>query len=505
MAGFENADNLYRFHQELDRPFRNTRELLSCGLSLIAEFLGLDQVSFFVWDRLEYVLGLRLVWRGGVCMDIEEDIYVAENSPLTVVFEGERIYASRNFYYPAYYIALNWQGYTSRVGFKFGTHQNTRTGVLRMTRFKKKWSLSAKESELAKLLSRELARKMGFAELNQFHRDQLSRASALSELNAIFASSMRLDDGIKLILKGIQKYFGFDRVRLYLINEQEKILTGSMSADIRDKVTSLTGENVALVKGGHRFADIVLSPDTGIVADSEQDSVVYLPLMVKGKKVGLLIVDNLLSQQPIEREDLASLGSFAGQIALAVDNATLFDKVQELSQYDELTGLAVRRYFMERFSQELYRVKRFNLPMALIWMDVDNFKPVNDGFGHRVGDELLKGIGKIIIENLRKIDLPCRYGGDEILIMLPQADGQSARTTAERLLYEIRKLAISAGNKSTVTVTVSQGIAVYPQDAKSTQELMHAADEALYFVKSRGRNDIALYSDIKKQNSSKSA
>lgn len=496
----KNAQNLYLFHQELNRQFADTRQLLSHALDLIARFLHLDQVSFFVWQPLESVLDLRLVWRDGVCMDGEEDIYIAENSPLRNIFREHKIHSSKNFYYPACYIALDWQGYTNRMGLKFNPHQSIRTGMLRLTRFKKTWTLTYAEKEFIKLLCRELAHRMSFAELNQFHRQQIERANIMSELNTVFASSMRLDDGIKLISEGIQKYFGFDRVRLYLINEKSKKLEGKLSADIRGKVTELSYVQIPLIKGKHPFADILLKADANTVADKNRDTMLYLPLMVKGRKVGLLILDNLLSQQPILHDDLASLSTFAGQIALAIDNTALFDKVQELSQYDELTGLALRRYFMARFYEELYRVKRFDLPMALIWMDVDNFKPVNDNYGHRVGDDILKGISKIIKANLRKIDLPCRYGGDEILIMLPQADVKSARTTAERLLIEIRKMKIPTDvrKKNFVDVTVSQGISVYPDNAKSVEELMQAADEALYLAKTRGRNTVIVYDETKK-------
>jgi diguanylate cyclase (GGDEF)-like protein len=495
--GLISTQHLYKFHQELNKPFRNTRELLSHSLHLIAEFLKLDQVSFFVWDPLESILDLRLVWRGNVCMDGEEDIHISENSPLRIIFEGENIYTSKNFYYPAYYIGFNWQGYTNRIGLKFNPHQSIRTGVLRLAKFKKNWSFSAKEEQLLKLLCRELAHKMIFAELNEFHREQLERANILTELNTIFASSMRLDDGIKLIAKAIQKHFGFDRIRLYLINEKTKKLEGKLSADLRGKVEEISKEQISMHHSKHPFAEILSKADTNIVMDKNRNTVVYLPLMVKARKVGLLIVDNLLSQNPILHDDLVSLSSFAGQIAMAIDNATLFDKVQELSQYDELTQLAVRRYFMERFQEELYRAKRFNLPVALIWMDVDNFKPVNDNYGHKVGDEVLKGISKIIRANLRKIDLPCRYGGDEILILLPQAQIKSAHTTAKRLLAEIRKMKIPTNKTDFINVTVSQGVAVYPDNAKSLEGLMQAADDALYFVKTSGRNKVVLFSEVK--------
>ncbi|HBW22948.1 MAG TPA: hypothetical protein DEF68_06165, partial [Elusimicrobia bacterium] len=118
-----------------------------------------------------------------------------------------------------------------------------------------------------------------------------------------------------------------------------------------------------------------------------KDCVLYMPLVVQGTTIGLLIVDNLLSQQKIEPGELAMLKSFAGQIGLALDNVRLFDKVEELSLYDELTKLPLRRYFNQRFQEEFYRAERFKQPLAVIWGDVDYFKEVNDTYGHQIGDK----------------------------------------------------------------------------------------------------------------------
>ncbi|MFA6582750.1 MAG: sensor domain-containing diguanylate cyclase [Elusimicrobiaceae bacterium] len=494
---------LYEFHKELNSSIEGPRELLSKGLSTIARHLKLDQIFYFQWEPKSSVLSLQLVWRGDYCMELEEEIYVPDNSPLLSVLTMGGIHISQNLNYPAMYVPLKWPQPDSFA--PGGKKRSMRYGVLRMERLKKSWSFSTREKELARGLADELAHNIMQSELDLMHGRQVRRLTALTDLTAVFASSMRSDDNMKFILQGIQKYFGFDRVRLYLVNSRDQKLKGELSTDIQGHVRSLSHEEIPLLPGTHRFADIVLGSESTIV-DKYRDSVLYLPLTVQGKRVGLLVVDNLISQQPIERDDVLSLSSFAGQIALAIDNAMLFEEVQELSQYDELTGLPLRRFFNQRFAEEMYRAERFGQPMAFIWIDIDKFKDVNDTYGHQMGDKVLKEVSRVIMSNLRKIDFPGRYGGDEIQIMLPQAHAADARAIARRLDEEVKeiKIPVQFSSEPEVRVTISQGIATFPGDSASADDLLKKADEALYLVKSRGGGGFALYGEIEENNAQNS-
>jgi len=137
-------------------------------------------------------------------------------------------------------------------------------------------------------------------------------------------------------------------------------------------------------------------------------------------------------------------------------------------------------------------------PLALVWADVDYFKEVNDTYGHQIGDKVLKEAGRVILSNLRKIDFPCRYGGDEIIILLPQASGIEAQRLAERLSRELSELRIPVPFSKTreLRVTMSIGVSTFPADASTMDGLLEKADDALYWVKSHGRGKIALYSDV---------
>lgn len=487
---------LYEFHKELSRPADSPGELLAVGLDIIARYLKLDQIFYFDWDPKSSVLSLATVWRDGHCMELEEDIFVPDNAPLLSVLTMGGVHVSQDLNYPAMYVPLRWpqtDQYASG-----GKQRTMRYAALRLERLKKSWAFSTREKELARGLAEELAHSLMLAELDYMHRSQVRRLTALTSLNAVFASTMRSGENMKFILQGIQKYFGFDRVRLYLVNIKDQKLKGELSTDIHGQVRSLSHEEIPLLPGTHRFADIVLGSETTVV-DKYRDTVLHLPLTVQGKRVGLLVVDNLVSQQSIGQDDIVSLSSFAGQIGLAIDNAMLFEEVQDLSQYDDLTGLPLRRYFNQRFQDEMYRAERFSQPMAIIWIDIDFFKDVNDTYGHQIGDKALKEVSRVILSNLRKIDFPCRYGGDEIQIMLPQASAMEAKAIARRLDEEVREIRIPVpfSKEGDIGLTISQGIATFPGDAASGDELLKKADDALYWVKSHGRGSYALYSETK--------
>ncbi|MBI4051266.1 MAG: diguanylate cyclase [Elusimicrobia bacterium] len=483
-------ERLYRFHKELNRPYDSLDKLVTRALSLMIQQIRMDFVSFFLLNPQELILSMELVLAKDSWLEIDEEIHLLEGSPLWQLTEGKRKYLLYHSPYPILYVPLKWQGQTPPQAL----------GVLRLERTGSRRSFTARERLLAQNFAEELAQNFHQAQTDQKNREQLNRVSTLTNLTEIFASSLRVEDGLKLILQGIQQYFGFDRVRLYLVDRQAQKLKGELSADIRGQVKSLSHEEIPMQPGVHRFVDLVLGSGPDPLLERYKDTVLYIPLKVQGQSTGLLIVDNLLSQQSIAQEDVGLLRSFAGQIALAVDNARLFDEVQDLSLYDALTQLPLRRYFMQRFQEEIYRAERFNQPLALLWLDIDYFKQINDTYGHQLGDQVIKEVGRIILKNLRKIDFPCRYGGDEVLILLPQAKEEEAKAIASRLVQEIRdlRMPVKFSTSQVIQASVSLGIATFPGDAGSLEELMQRADEALYWVKSHGKNGVALYRETVK-------
>ena len=155
------------------------------------------------------------------------------------------------------------------------------------------------------------------------------------------------------------------------------------------------------------------------------------------------------------------------------------DYFVDLAVRDGLTGLFNRRYFNELINVEVNRVKRFPSALSLLMLDIDNFKNYNDTQGHPAGDELLKGAAKVFKNSVRAIDIVSRYGGEEFVILLPQADKKTAQIIAERLRVQMGLY---------LPATVSIGIATFPGDADGVEQLIEKADNALYQAKKAGKN-----------------
>jgi len=159
---------------------------------------------------------------------------------------------------------------------------------------------------------------------------------------------------------------------------------------------------------------------------------------------------------------------------------------QELSILDGLTGVYNRRYLDEILRREIERTKRYNQPLSLLMLDIDNFKKYNDTHGHLAGDEILKKMANFLVEALRAVDIVFRYGGEEFVVLLPQTLKQGAVEVAKRLInLERQKLPL----------TVSIGLASFPEDGQEMEELLHKVDMALYQAKHMGKDRICLWGE----------
>lgn len=170
-----------------------------------------------------------------------------------------------------------------------------------------------------------------------------------------------------------------------------------------------------------------------------------------------------------------------------------YSRVKHRIWLDPLTGIFNRRYFENHLSKELQRSSRYDHPLSILFLDIDQFKKVNDEFGHQVGDRVLLDLAQILERNLRSVDVIARYGGDEFIVLLPETKKMDAKKTAQRILNAIRTYDFFKGELKVRELAVSIGISSFPEDAGGTYDLIKKADIALYKAKDQGGNQVVVF------------
>jgi diguanylate cyclase (GGDEF)-like protein len=216
------------------------------------------------------------------------------------------------------------------------------------------------------------------------------------------------------------------------------------------------------------------------------DGSLCIPLAAIGKTIGLLHVTGRVETAHAFAESVAE------HIGLALSNLMLRSDLRQLSIHDPLTGLYNRRYMEETLETEIRRAERKEHSIGVIMLDIDHFKAFNDGFGHAAGDQMLRSIGALILSHLRAGDIACRYGGEELLLILPEATAEAAAHRAEDLRVRAKKLEVTHMDTPLGPVTVSLGVAVFPGNGRTRDELLAAADASLYKAKQDGRDRVVV-------------
>ena len=223
------------------------------------------------------------------------------------------------------------------------------------------------------------------------------------------------------------------------------------------------------------------------------DGYLCLPLVVRGDTLGLLHLAFPPGAGDDSLTDLRDLAHSVGEtIKLSLSNLRLRVALQEQATHDVLTGLFNRRYLDETLPRELHRVQRAGGELTLAMLDIDHFKRFNDDMGHEAGDLVLRGIGRILRENLRKSDVGCRYGGEELLVIMPDSGVEDAKARLAEICELIRTMKIRYRDDVLPSVTVSVGIAGTAEQAAHEAVLLRAADDALYAAKAAGRDRIVV-------------
>jgi diguanylate cyclase (GGDEF)-like protein len=222
-----------------------------------------------------------------------------------------------------------------------------------------------------------------------------------------------------------------------------------------------------------------------------------IPLIRESRILGVL---NLINKKEggFSSEDQDFLSTLCVNAAVALDNARFLEEIEKRAVTDSLTGLYNHREFQKRLNEETERASRYGKEFSLMMLDIDHFKVFNDTHGHPVGDAILKEIVKVIQKCIRNVDFPARYGGEEFAVILPETLGSNAAKVAERIRRSIDDTSFMTPAGHRVHLSVSIGIASFPEDGRRREELIIAADQALYFAKRDGRNRVCRYGETLK-------
>jgi diguanylate cyclase (GGDEF)-like protein len=322
------------------------------------------------------------------------------------------------------------------------------------------------------------------------------RARQLQAINAIAQQTtavLDLEELLRRVCELVQDAFRVSHVSLFLREENDVVLRahhGTLTSHIPQGGRFPAGNepwaSILAGKGSGVESDLHAAPATKFFAESA--SRMCIPLISFGQTLGVLALDS--SQPDAFRDgDLQSLESVADICATAIQNAHYVERVKQLAYLDGLTGIFNRRFFEMRILEEIERARRYGAGMAVIMADIDQFKRLNDEFGHVLGDEVLRQVSSLFHQQVRKIDVVCRYGGEEFAILLTQTSAQHAVNIAEKLRKLVATWQFPGVPRA---VTISAGAAAFPDQGTNRDELVKAADNALYAAKQGGRNRVSL-------------
>jgi diguanylate cyclase (GGDEF)-like protein len=325
--------------------------------------------------------------------------------------------------------------------------------------------------------------------------DQLQLLSRMSRKLLACASSSEAHD---VIADFGRQAFPEDSGGVFLSAGPAGDLVSAASwGDFPRKPARVRPNDCLALRGGrpHVFIAGTGEPPCPHLEGSALASSICVPLEAQDETLGLLTLltrpggreDSAPSDSPSESKRSLAV-TMAESVALAVGNLRLRERLESQSVRDSLTGLFNRRYLEESLERELAHASRNHRPLGLIMIDLDRFKSYNDQLGHPAGDELLRSIAALLKHGVRAGDIACRYGGDEFAIILPGAALEITRARAIELLESVKRLHAGSGKEQRQPVTLSTGVAAFPEHGSTAHVLLHAADVALYQAKAQGRD-----------------
>ncbi len=343
--------------------------------------------------------------------------------------------------------------------------------------------------------------------MKQESQENTNLLSVVTDFNISIGSELETQGLYQAILLKTADILGAEQGSLMIYDENSNELSIKFVKGLNEKIV----QNLRL-KPGEGIAGFVFETGRSLLVKNVDDdprfeprqraryktkSLMSIPLKINNRKIGVLNVTDKSTGEPFSEDDLRLLESIASHASVALDRTDFYKKSEDLRKIsitDSLTDLYNRRFFQERMVEEIERARRHSLAFSLIMLDIDNFKSYNDTYGHLAGDEALRMVSVAIKNSVRNIDRVARYGGEEFAVILPMTEIHAARDIAERIRSGVAgRYFPDESLRMAVKLTVSIGIASFPQHADSMLDLIGNADKALYLAKVTGKNRVALF------------
>ena len=308
-----------------------------------------------------------------------------------------------------------------------------------------------------------------------------------------------LDAVLANVARAASASLGYRRVLLSLHDRADGLLVPRAHVGLPDawpRLRELRLPVERLAGSGGGGAAPPPSPLASTLPEEAAAGVVSVALLAAGQLVGVLELSGADRDAGASAVDPVVLDLFASQAVTAIRLARAYETTRLGSLRDSLTGLANHGHFQETLYRELARHERSRESLVLLLVDLDDFKTVNDRYGHPVGDAVLKAVVARLLDSVREMDTVSRYGGEEFAVVLPQTDTANGMRVAERLRKAVAASPVPAGLPEPVPMTVSIGVAVYPADGTAKGPLVECADQALYAAKRTGKNRVVRFTKV---------
>ena len=314
-------------------------------------------------------------------------------------------------------------------------------------------------------------------------------------------------------MKHIPTLVGARLASLYILDETNNMLHLQKHNHpfLINNIVSLNQNPPSLMVMAVRSKEIILVGDIDthkkpIIKKSQRafsgnyktNSCAIAPLICQDRVVGVLNLADKIDGDRFDSEDIALIELFSQLVGASIGNIKLFEKIQHQATTDGLTGLANHKTFYEILEKELWRSRRYGGQISLIMIDVDNLKKINDSYGHRAGDKVIREISRKIKECIRQIDTAARYGGDEFAVILPNTSLADAIIVAERMVEAVAH-SPAIWKKDQIPLSISVGLGQYDADS-NPEDITSGSDRALYKAKQAGKNTVRIFEPSQKYN-----